>query len=292
MQESSSYPPPPPRPRSSGPSVVTLLVSMIAGVLVIALIAVGVMYQQRTSELDDARADITSLGNNITSLENSISSLDAQIADGKANAVKLENQLTAEKANVAKLESDLVSAQEAVVKAQADTAAAEADVETALAGAAAIQVELDAAKASVTAVETQLAQANAEIAALQQSNAQIAVLQAQITALTDDLTALRSPRHFSTLAELQLWLAIDDTNYAYASLSSIDRAFILQVKALRDGLIISAQVQPAGLNGIFLMGVNYAVVGDNDVYKINPDTDDITVLYHDVSYSWNQYPLP
>jgi predicted nucleic acid-binding Zn-ribbon protein len=265
---------------------------MASGVLAIALIALGVMYQQRTSELDDARAYANSLGENIAVLENSIASLNAQIAAEKAAVAQLQTLLDEEKTGIASLEADLLAAQQAVAEAEAETTAAEADVEAAQASVAAIQAELDAAKASVIVVETQLAQANTKIAVLEQANAQIAVLQDQNAALEDDLAALRSPRHFASLAELQLWLAIDDTNYAYPDLDSIDRAFILQVKAARDGLIISTHIQPAGLTGIFLMAVNYAVVVDNDVYRIDPDTDAISVLFQDVSYSWDLYPTP
>jgi hypothetical protein len=223
-------------------------------------------------------------------------SLQSQVSAAQARVSQLESELTAEKTRIAQLETEFAAAQAAsqaaVIAAQADTAAAEAELQAAEIRLASIQAELAAAGANLTNIESQLAAANAQIAALQAATLQITQLQAANLALTADLSKLRSPRHFNDLPELQRWLAVDDTNYAYPSSNSIERAYILQVKALREGLILSANIQPAGLGGIFLTAVNYAVVGGTQVYRVNPDNDELVLVHPNVSPPIEQYPLP
>ena len=82
--------------------------------------------------------------------------------------------------------------------------------------------------------------------------------ESEVAALSEELRTIRSPRHFKTITELTDWLAQDDTNTAYPGKSSAELAFIQQVKALRDGYLMSVMID---LN----KGHPMAVVG-NDVY--------------------------
>ena len=77
------------------------------------------------------------------------------------------------------------------------------------------------------------------------------------------------------MAELTQWLAQDDTNTnpAYASLSSYSRAFVLQVKALRDGYLLPACLD---WDAMYIYSWNAAVV-DGAVVSVNVDTDAVTV---------------
>ena len=73
------------------------------------------------------------------------------------------------------------------------------------------------------------------------------------------------------IAELEIWLEKDDTdtNDAYSSLKSEEKAYILQVKALRDGYILSACID---WDSNYIYSWNVAIVGDT-VYSINAATD-------------------
>jgi hypothetical protein len=286
MDTESTYSRP---PKTSGLSAATLLVALVAGVLAVALIAVLVLNNQNSSDLNSARLELVAMAGTNTSLQ-------SQLAAKQARFSQLESDLSSAKADVAQLELDFAAAQTtaqaAVVAAQADTAATEAELQAAEARVTSVQTELAAAKSNLTTIENQLATANVQIAALQAATLQITQLQAANLALSADLAKIRSPRHFNDLLELQRWLALDDTNILYASGNSIERAFTLSMRALGDGMIISATVQPAGLGSFFLKGVNYAVVGGTQVYSINPDNDELVLVHPNVSPPINLNPLP
>jgi hypothetical protein len=88
------------------------------------------------------------------------------------------------------------------------------------------------------------------------------------------LKKVQDPGHFDTLTEITAWLAKDDTNTnpAYASLSNYSKAFILQVKALRDGYLLPACLD---WDSSFIYTWNAAIVGGT-VYSIDPSTDTLT----------------
>ncbi len=286
MDTETTHPRP---PKASGLSAATLLVALLAGVLALALVAVLVLNGQNSADLNSARLELIALAGANTDLQ-------AQLSAEQAISAQLQGDLNSARADVAQLETDFAAAQAAsqtaVMAAQADTAAAEAELQAAEARVASVQAELAAANANLATIENQLASANARIAALQAATLQITELQAANLALTADLAKIRSPRHFNDLAELQRWLELDDTNLVYAQSDSITRAYTLYLRALRDGLIISATIQPAGLGSFFLKGVNYAVVGGTQVYSINPDNDELVLVHPNVSPPINQYPLP
>jgi hypothetical protein len=146
--------------------------------------------------------------------------------------------------------SDLNSSQTQVTHLQADLNASELRITN-------LQSELDAAS-------TELSQAYSELAGLTDAN----------TSLTEELTVIKDPRHFNSLQELQTWLENDDTNTnsAYSSLTSQAKAYVLQVKALRDGYILSACID---WDSNFIYSWNVAVIGDK-IYSVNAATDVIT----------------
>ena len=91
--------------------------------------------------------------------------------------------------------------------------------------------------------------------------------ESEVAALEDQVSALRSPRHFKTITELTDWLAQDDTDTAYLGKSFDELAFILQVRALRDGYLLPAFATTGGF------GFNVAAIG-NILYSIDPVDDD------------------
>jgi hypothetical protein len=105
-----------------------------------------------------------------------------------------------------------------------------------------------------------------------------ASLKQQLQARDDELLSIKvqleeaQPRHFSSLEELQSWLASDDTNqmqYSGGEFNCINFALMLQERALADGYILSTEVLPVGAHW-----VNTAVIGDR-IYLIEPQDDGI-----------------
>jgi hypothetical protein len=245
-QKQSAVPATPPAPPPTNPTYVnqyppqksggtSVWKTIVIGVLVIALIAVGVLYGMEISNLNKAKA-------NIATLENNVSTLQIQLAAEQAHAASLQSQLTA-------TISDLNAAQDDIKQLESDLAESELRVTN-------LQSSLNQATA-------ELAQAYTEIAGLTNAN----------TALTEELNTVKDPRHFNSLQELEIWLENDNTDTAYSSLSAQAKAYVLQVKALRDGFILSACID---WDSNFIYSWNVAIVGDT-VYSVNAATDKITV---------------
>ena len=91
--------------------------------------------------------------------------------------------------------------------------------------------------------------------------------------MTNSLNTVRSPRHFNSVQELTQWLAQDDTNTnpAYATLNGLARAYVLQVKALRAGYLLPANVFWSGSTFYYS---NLAVAGGL-LCLVDGDTDEI-----------------
>ncbi|MGA3093922.1 MAG: tetratricopeptide repeat protein [Dehalococcoidales bacterium] len=222
----------------------------ITALLVVALIALGIFYEQEVSKLNEADTRITGLTANVTSLE-------GQLTTEKANVATLQTQLTAANGQVTSLTADLATANGKVTSLTADLATANGKVTS-------LTSDLATANAKVTSTQASLDKANSDLAAALITN----------TTQAATLKTVQDPRHFDTLAELTAWLAKDDTNTnpAYASYSGYSKAFILQVKALRDGYILPACLD---WDSSYIYSWNVAVVG-GIVYSIDPTTDVLT----------------
>jgi peptidoglycan hydrolase CwlO-like protein len=209
---------------------------IVMAVLAAGLITVGVLYGIENSNLNQAKADIAELENNVATLQ-------TELAAEQANAASLQTQLTA-------TINDLNASRDEVAQLEDDLSASEQRV-------ANLEAELDAANA-------ELAQAYADIAALTADNA----------ALSEELNMVKDPRHFNSLDELETWLENDDTdtNSAYSSLTPQARAYVLQVKALRDGYLLSACID---WDSNYIYSWNIAIIG-KAVYSINAESDAIT----------------
>jgi len=207
-----------------------------SAILAVALIVLGFFYWRGTNKLGAANARIFSL--------------ETRLADEKANVASLKVQLAAANANVTDLTAQLATASSKVTSLTADLATAKRKV-------ASLTAELAAADAKVASTQASLDKAYADLAA---SNA--------------CLKQVQDPRHFNTMAELQDWLAKDDTNTnpLYASSSPDIKAFILQVKALRDGYLLPACLD---WDASYIYSWNAAVVGEV-VVSVNAATDAVT----------------
>ncbi len=236
--------------RTKTPPTLIILVLVLA----VALGVAGFLFSQATGRLSQARADISGMQTRIASLQGSVATLAGQLAAENAKVADIQGKLTTEQAKSADLQAQLA-------KSQSDLTASKAQV-------ASLQADLAVANGAVTSLTADLSAANKRAAALQ---AGLDTAGADLARATADLTKVRDPRHFSSLTELEGWLARDDTNTnpAYAKLTGLDRVYLLQVKALCDGYLLSAYVDWDDQH------LYYGLTADAGgiLYAINPDTD-------------------
>ena len=220
---------PVPPVKKSGGSPVMMIIS---GVLVVALIAVAVMWVMTNGKL-------TTANNDIKGLEANVSTLTTQLNTEKATVSDLTTKLATETAKVTSLTADLATANASVTKLTGDLSTANASVIK-------LTADLASSAAKVSSLTADLSTANAKVTSTQASldlaNANLAVANTTIASQTASLTKMKSPRFFNTTSELTTWLAQDDTNTnpAYAAYNGTTKSYILQIKALRDGYIIAA----------------------------------------------------
>jgi uncharacterized protein YoxC len=154
----------------------------------------------------------------------------------------------------------------------------ETDLSTSQAEAADLSARLTASEAEVANLETQNAQLNTD---LQAANSKISDLEGSLataqdlnTTLGDELEQITYPRHFTSLSELTDWLAQDDTDTKYASMSSyIQQSYILQIRALRDGYILSTDLFFTTVDSYWIS--NFAIIG-NTMYMVEASDDSVT----------------
>jgi len=127
-----------------------------------------------------------------------------------------------------------------------------------------LHTNLRESEATASALKTKLVAANVEIA----------ILERDITAFSEKLGRMRHPRHFKSVAELTDWLDKDDTDIKYADKHIVHRAFILQIRAVRDGYLLSTTVDPMGV-----YATNTAII-DDAIYTIEAGGDSFSLVGH------------
>ena len=108
-----------------------------------------------------------------------------------------------------------------------------------------------------------------DIGKIKNNNAEIASQQTKI----DKVIA---PRHFNSLDELNTWLQKAAVNTKYAALRPIERAYILQVLALRDGYLLPAGFE---LDGATYISFNTAYIDGTPygtLYMVSPTNNTVT----------------
>jgi len=243
------------------------------------------LYVQKNYELEQTRTTLAGLNATLVSLQ-------GQIADEQANTAAVQGQLVNERARAAILEAELSTAinssnsQKAALQSEVDTSKSKiTKLETDLASAnsllsgaqSQIAIELDRLNTEIASLNTEIARLNSDLG---KANSDLANLKATSTThlseIRGELNKVIDPRHFFSVEELQDWLQHDDTNTnpAYASLGLADKAFILQVKALRDGYLLPAAVD-ADTQHIYSW--NTAIIGAG-IYVVTASTDEILFL--------------
>ncbi len=238
----------------------------IIGVLVAGLAASLLFYFQESGNLKDAQDIIVDLEGDVSTLEGTVSTLEADLAAAAAEVTGLEGDLAAAEAQVATLEADLATAQARVSTLEADLAAAEGQIST-------LEADLAAAEAQVSTLEADLAAAEAQLPILE---AELADAEAQVATLAEELIKVKDPGHFASLQELEVWLAQDDTDTAYPFAGPFEQAFILQVRALRDGYLLPTYFEDLDYDFLVELSGNFAYIGD-EIYYIDPADDFVTL---------------
>ena len=228
-------------------------------VLAIGVITTGVLYAQENSRLKEARSEIVTLEGNVATLEGTVSTLEADLAAAKAQVSTLETELAAAEGEVLTLEADLATAEGEISTLETDLATAKAQVST-------LEADLAAAEAEVSTLEADLLTAQSALQAQRDINSE----------LSEELATGQNPRDFEWIAELEAWLAQNDTdtNIRLASATPIERIFILQVRALQDGYLLQANFEDFDLDFIVDFVSNIAYIGD-EIYFVLAATDDI-----------------
>jgi predicted nucleic acid-binding Zn-ribbon protein len=214
-------------------------------ILVVAFLVTGYFLWSQTGKLGDARDEIVDLEDYSATMEGDIDDLEGEVSGLEGNVADLEGEVADLGENVEGLEDDLAESE-----------------------------------ATVATLTDNLANANSEISELEDD---VLALEGTNTSLSAELNTMKDPRHFTSITELADWLQKDDTDTRYRTRTNAEKALILQVRALRDGYIISAFVVPNG------EGIGLVVIGD-EYWAINPEDDDVEfVAYVDPLPS---HPLP
>jgi predicted nucleic acid-binding Zn-ribbon protein len=258
----------------------------------------GWLYIQQTDQLGQTRITLDSL-------KNELSSLQEQVVTGQANAASIQGQLLNEKVRAAGLEAELANARNQQSASASQITTLKADLESSRAKIAALESELVAVQVQISGTQSEISaqidRLNSEVSRLNEdlakantntakANTEIASLKTLNAAQQTELAKIKDPRHFYTIEELNAWLQRDDTNTnpAFASLGLADKAFILQVRALRDGFLLPAAVDA---DEQYIYSWNVAIIGAN-IYVIAAGTDGVTMLDTVFQVPPAQRPLP
>ncbi len=177
--------------------------------------------------------------------------------------------------------------------------AANAQVATLQAQVSSLQGNVSSLQGQLSTAQSQLKTAQDQGAALKTSldaaNKQVSDQTATINSQAAQIKTMSYPRHFASVTELTNWLQKDDTDKLFGSipplqltpLQKAQMALVLQIKAARDGFIITTNLPLlGGLDTI----TNRALVGDT-VYTVRA-YDDFVEHISSISPALPSYPIP
>jgi TolA-binding protein len=228
------------------------------GIIVVLVAATGAavfLYSGKSNDLNTANAAIAVHQTAIAGLNTGISASKAETADYQSQLKDAQGKIVLLNGNI----SDLTSQN---TKLTADLATANTDISTAKFTLANAQTSLTSAQGAWTS-------------ALNSAS----ILNTTIKKVTD-------PRHFASLQELTDWLQKDDTNTKYPGINNTTRAYILQVRALRDGFLLPVTIWDDASGGWVS---NRAVIGTS-VYAISAINDN--VVYYGSAAILPSHPEP
>lgn len=153
-----------------------------------------------------------------------------------------------------RLRDELEDAQSQIATLEQNVSSLEGEVSS-------LQASLSDSGASVSSLEAELESAQNALTAQQDAN----------SALAEEMKTVKDPEHFESLAELTDWLYQDDTDEIYGYEDPLIVAYILQVRALRDGYLLPVDIDVVDGNNYIS---NCVVIGDS-IYWVDAASDDI-----------------
>ena len=171
--------------------------------------------------------------------------------------------------------NELTDAQDEIAGLQGDVSGLEAGLADSEAEVSALGTELTVSKAELVDSAARVATLEVE---LDQATSAAQTQQSLNLTLAEELKKVKGPRHFESVTELEAWLAQDntDTRTRWESMPLRERAFVLQVRALRDGYLLPAWFFDPELTFVG----NLAYIGA-EIWWVWPD-DDLIELMVDV----------
>ena len=222
-------------PKKSTNKIISIVIPIV---LIIAVVVVGYLLFKNLGDLKTANLEIDGHHTTISSLETNLTKSQTETTDLKTKLTASENTVATLKGEVTTLKASAESLNGQITTLQNDKSKLSADLNT--------------ANSSLTSAQSSLSSA-----------------QTVNSTLTAELKKVKDPRHFNSLTELTDWLQKDDTNTKYTTMGASQKAFILEVRATRDGLLLPVSIW---LEGTTLLVGNRAVIGDT-VYGVNAGTD-------------------
>jgi septal ring factor EnvC (AmiA/AmiB activator) len=192
---------------------------VITGILVVALLAVGVMYGTGVGKLSKAN-------NHVDELTANVADLGTQLTAAQATSAGLQTQLAATQASVADLQTQLTSAKSDLSASQGKVTSLTADLSTANAKVTSLTADLATANSKVTTIQTSLDKANADKA----------TLQSQLTSVQ----AKYPLKDFPDYGTFYAWVKAHVQPYTTTYGAWYSHALFVQMAAMNDGYFVSA----------------------------------------------------
>jgi molybdopterin converting factor small subunit len=222
----------------------------ISIVLLVALVVMGILYMGKSNNLKTANTEITTQ-------KTTIDSLNKQLTTSKAETAALQGKLSASETTIVTLNGNITDLTDKNTKLTAD---------------------LGTANTQLTSTQASLSSANSALGTAQSTNS---TLSATVKKISD-------PKNFATVTELKDWLQKDDTNTKYTNLDPLQRGLILQIRAMRDGFILSLSIFADSTNTY--VG-NRAIIGDT-VFAVMSGSDSVTQYVTVPAQPSHPEPLP
>ena len=169
-----------------------------------------------------------------------------------------------------------------VASLESDLAATETELETTENILGETEDDLAATQSDLAATQTELADAESQISSLRsaanKAKSDLAAVQGDYEAASTELADIKElypPRDFSSLRELEDWLAENDVSERSASQyveTLYGKALQIQEDALKDGYIISVNVYYDESDGLYY--VSCVAVIDGELWVWSPETDE------------------
>ena len=236
---------------------------IITCILLVALIVVGILYFTKPSGSSSGHS---SDNEKIAELEGKVSALTDQLKAERDYSYKLSQDIAAAKSEYAALNTEYATLTAELQKYEdTDTEYWEmyGDYAVIKARADSLERELKTKSAYIEELEASYESISTEMKNFKE---------ASVTYLEEELKLMRSPKPFSSMEELKHWLYYDDTDYAYANDTPLNRGFVLHMRLLREGYFVSFRVENVTGNNQ-TTGRNYVYIENDGVYYINADND-------------------